>query len=251
MLNALATPCQTAKQTPFHIFQFLSIFQNKGKFLCSAVSSPQDRPKCFTSLADLFNQTPSRLFCETSSHAAINARRLFVAITTMYSFIQLSELEQCKEEKLAQSFNTAAQGSNPGSLSRESEALPLSHRALQKGLDMTTPFRRCLYRSLEKKLCNSSILFIQSAYLLYACIGHRPRNATVFCQWPSSPFLSWCLASPLFLFPYLFARCFVAYLFSSSLGGPCDGLMGDGFWWFPECMSYPPPFSLLYFIFYG
>ena len=22
----------------------------------------------------------------------------------------------------------------------------------------------------------------------------------------------------------------------------CDGLMGDGFWWFPECMSYPPPF---------
>ena len=39
----------------------------------------------------------------------------------------------------------------------------------------------------------------------------------------------------------------MAYLFVSSLGGvPCDGLTGDGVWWFPECMSYPPPFSLLY-----
>ena len=33
--------------------------------------------------------------------------------------------------KLAQGFNTAAQDSNPGSRSRESEALPLSHCALQ------------------------------------------------------------------------------------------------------------------------
>ena len=32
---------------------------------------------------------------------------------------------------LAQGFNTAAQGSNPGSRSRESEALPLSHCSLQ------------------------------------------------------------------------------------------------------------------------
>ena len=47
-----------------------------------------------------------------------------------YSFIQLSELEQCRVKKLAQGFNTAAQDSNPGSLSRESEALPLSHCAL-------------------------------------------------------------------------------------------------------------------------
>ena len=30
-------------------------------------------------------------------------------------------------KKLAQDFNTAAQDLNPGSLSRESEALPLSH----------------------------------------------------------------------------------------------------------------------------
>ena len=33
-------------------------------------------------------------------------------------------------KKLAQGFNAAAQDSNPGSRSRESEALPLSHGAL-------------------------------------------------------------------------------------------------------------------------
>ena len=44
-----------------------------------------------------------------------------------YSFIQLSELEQCRVKTLAQGFSTAAQDSNPGSRSRESEALPLSH----------------------------------------------------------------------------------------------------------------------------
>ena len=43
-----------------------------------------------------------------------------------YSFIQLCELEQCRVKTLAQGFNTAAQDSNPGSRSRESEALPLS-----------------------------------------------------------------------------------------------------------------------------
>ena len=49
-----------------------------------------------------------------------------------YSFIQLSELEQCTVKKRAQGFNTAAQDSNPGSRSRESEALPLSHCTLCK-----------------------------------------------------------------------------------------------------------------------
>ena len=44
-----------------------------------------------------------------------------------YSFIQLSELEQFRVKTLAQGVNTVAQDSNPGSLSRESEALPLSH----------------------------------------------------------------------------------------------------------------------------
>ena len=32
---------------------------------------------------------------------------------------------------------------------------------------------------------------------------------------------------------------------------PCDGLTDDGFLRFSECVSYPPPFSLLYSIFYG
>ena len=45
-------------------------------------------------------------------------------------FFQLSELEQYRVKKLAQGFNTIAQDSNPGSLSRESEALPLNHCAL-------------------------------------------------------------------------------------------------------------------------
>ena len=44
-----------------------------------------------------------------------------------YSFIQLSELEQCRVNKLVQGFNTAVQDSKSGSRSRESEGLPLSH----------------------------------------------------------------------------------------------------------------------------
>ena len=44
--------------------------------------------------------------------------------------MQLSELQQCRVKNLAQGFNTATQDSNPGSLSRESEAPPLRHCAL-------------------------------------------------------------------------------------------------------------------------
>ena len=44
--------------------------------------------------------------------------------------MQLSELEQCRVKQLAQGFNTAAQDTNPGPLSRESEALSLSYSAL-------------------------------------------------------------------------------------------------------------------------
>ena len=51
--------------------------------------------------------------------------------TTVYSQVLIySELEQCRVKKLAKGFNTAAQDSNPGPLSQESEALPLSHSAL-------------------------------------------------------------------------------------------------------------------------
>ena len=89
----------------------------------------------FTSLTDLFTQTPSRPLWEASSHM-LQLMREGCSYTypplsiARYSFIQLSELEQCRVEKeLAHGFNTAAQDSNPGSRSRESEALSLSHCA--------------------------------------------------------------------------------------------------------------------------
>ena len=89
----------------------------------------------FTSLTDQFTQTPSRLLWEASS---LMLRLMGEGCSNTYppqfsmarySFIQLSELEQCRVKTLAQGFNTAVYGSNPGSRSRESEALPLSHCA--------------------------------------------------------------------------------------------------------------------------
>ena len=82
----------------------------------------------FTSLTDLFIQTPSRLLCEASSHMLQLMREGCSFIypplpIAMYLFIQLRELEQCRVKQLAQGFNTAAQDSNPVSRSRESEAL--------------------------------------------------------------------------------------------------------------------------------
>ena len=82
------------------------------------------------------------------------------------------------------------------------------------------------------------------ACLLAGSIAHRLRNAAVFCPWPSSPSLYWCNPSLLFPLLCLFARCFVAYIFVSSLGVPCDGLTGDGYKRFPECVSYTPVFSV-------
>ena len=90
----------------------------------------------FTSLTDLFTQTPSWLLLEASSHM-LQLMREGCSYTypplsiVRYSFTQLSELEQYRVKKLAQGFNTAAQDSNPDSRSRESESLPLSHCALQ------------------------------------------------------------------------------------------------------------------------
>ena len=46
---------------------------------------------------------------------------------------------QFRVKTLAQGFNTAAQDSNPGSRSRESEALPLSHCALIYGYAQPLP----------------------------------------------------------------------------------------------------------------
>ena len=67
----------------------------------------------FTSLTDLFTQTPSRLLWEASSHM-LQLMREGCSYTypplsiARYSFIQLSDLEQCRVKKLAQGFNTAA-----------------------------------------------------------------------------------------------------------------------------------------------
>ena len=80
----------------------------------------------YSSLTDLFTQTHMlQLMREGCSYT-------YPPLSIVrYSSIQLSELEQRRVIKLAQGFNTAAQDSNPGSRSRESEALPRSHCALQ------------------------------------------------------------------------------------------------------------------------
>ena len=87
---------------------FKSMFL-KCEFLNSAVSNPNNCSKHFTfySLADLFNRTWSWLLWEASSHTAINTWRLFIykhppLFISRYSFILLSELEQCRVTKLAQ-----------------------------------------------------------------------------------------------------------------------------------------------------
>ena len=86
----------------------------------------------------------------------------------------------------------------------------------------------------------------------------------IFARWEHRPstkerhrFLSVAILSiSLLVYPISFVSfsvslCQVFRGLPLPWGVPCDGLTGDCFWWFPECMSYPPPFSLLYFIFYG
>ena len=75
----------------------------------------------FTSLTDLLTQTPSQLLWEVSSHTlqlmCKDCSYTYPPLSkARYSFIQLSELEQCRVKKLAQAFSTAAQDSNPGPL---------------------------------------------------------------------------------------------------------------------------------------
>ena len=87
-------------------------------------------------MTDLFTQTPSHVIWEAFTHmlqlmcegCSYTYPPLSIA---RYSYIHLSELEQCRVKNLGQCFNTAAQDSNPGPLIRESEALPLSHGALR------------------------------------------------------------------------------------------------------------------------
>ena len=130
-------------------------------------------PLHFTSLTDLFTQTPSRLLWEASSHMLQLMREgclytyppLYIA-----SCIQLSELEQCRVKKRAQGFNTAAQDSNPGSRSRESEALPLSHCALP-----AIPLSHCAQSAAlftGKPLAVSVICFVADATVVCRCQVH-------------------------------------------------------------------------------
>ena len=119
------------KSQPSHKHYFVESHHcKKGKFLYITISSPQDRSKRFTLCfpdRPVHSDTISASLGSIQPYATINARRLLVHIsTTVYSQI----LIYVEREKLAQGFNTAAQDSNPGSRSRESEALPLSHCAL-------------------------------------------------------------------------------------------------------------------------
>ena len=61
-----------------------TVTYKKDKFLCNAVSSPQDCSKRFTlhPLANLFIPRPFQLLWEAFSHAAITARRLLFHIST-------------------------------------------------------------------------------------------------------------------------------------------------------------------------
>ena len=71
-----------------------------------------------------------------------------------YSFKQLIELEQCKVNKLAQGFNTAAQDLNPGSFSRESKAI-----ALYYYLVMTSTHCTGNGQDMAKIIINNYVIF--------------------------------------------------------------------------------------------
>ena len=64
---------------------------------------------------DLFNQAPSRLLWDVFRQAVVDVQRLSIhkylpLSIARYSFIQLSELEQCTVDDLAQDLT----GSEPG-----------------------------------------------------------------------------------------------------------------------------------------
>jgi len=148
--SSLMPICMSAEHQQQH--NCITIAMNRGTWMCFLtfkkakvkassyiaqypVLSTVQSALHFTSLTDLFTQTPSRLIWEASSHMLqlMHKGCLYTCpplSTARYSFIQLSKLEQCRMKKLAQGFNTAAQDWNPGFRSRESEALPLSHCAL-------------------------------------------------------------------------------------------------------------------------
>ena len=95
---------------------------------CAAVLKPGATLHCSSSLSCI-NE-----YLAIDSGGYVYEQPSCINCSIWYSFIQLSELEQCRVKKLAQGFNTAAQDSNLGPFSRQSEALPLSH--LQSGTEV-------------------------------------------------------------------------------------------------------------------
>ena len=102
-----------------------SLLTNKGKFLYSAVSSPQDRSKRFSLY---FSDTIS------TSLGSIQRQLQLMREGCSYTYPPGTHLYSCvnwnKSEKLAQGFNTTAQDLNLGPLSRE--FVVVSHCTLQR-----------------------------------------------------------------------------------------------------------------------
>ena len=97
-------------------------------------------------------------------------------------------------------------------------------------------------------------LIVLSCVLIYLCLFAKAINqGTPLFSVHGHPLHFSPGVTHLFCFSFRVSLPSVSWPTSSPLpwGVPCDGLTGDGFGRFPECMSYLPPFSLLYFIFYG
>ena len=119
----------------------------KRYVLYSAVTGPWDCSKCFYTLLPSQTCSIKYLLNLSGKHPAICSYPYPPLCIARYSFIKLSELEQCRVKKLAHNFNIAAQNSNPGSRSREFVALPLSHCAL-----LYIPYRIVSYRIVSYRI---------------------------------------------------------------------------------------------------
>ena len=131
-MNDVKTPCLSSAPDPFAA----NSCNDRVNNLCGCwypVLGTVQSALLFTSLTDLLWEASSQMLQLMRAGCSYTYQPRSIA---RYSFIQVSELEQCKMKKPAQGFNTAAQDSNPGSHSRQSEALPLSHCALHNFLQI-------------------------------------------------------------------------------------------------------------------
>ena len=126
---------------------FLLCIHTEGKLSSySAVPNPQDCSKRFTldfphrpvQINSGWHPAMLQLMCEGCLY---NYLPLSIV---RYSFIQLNELEQYKVNELAHSFKRE-QDSNPGPVSLEFEALPVSHCTLHILYTHQTTFRLNLH----------------------------------------------------------------------------------------------------------